>query len=56
MLKMIMFIGMIVSADVLYGQNAEEMVFEKLTLDIPINDAHLQQKFITCNNNLQTMS
>lgn len=38
MLKMIMFIGMIVSADVLYGQNAEEMVFEKLTLDIPIND------------------
>ena len=38
MLKMIMFIGMIVSVDVLYGQNAEEMVFEKLTLDIPIND------------------
>jgi hypothetical protein len=28
MLKMIMFIGMIVSVDVLYGQNAEEMVFE----------------------------
>lgn len=37
-LKMIMLIGMIVSVDVLYAQNAEEMVFEKLTLDIPIND------------------
>ena len=38
MLRMIMFIGLIVSVDVVNGQNAEEMVFEKLTLNIPIND------------------